>query len=53
VILSIIRNADMNTEHQISAFPPTKQQEENRDQGQQQAIGNDRRGALLAAFTTP
>src|SRR5665811_1189922 len=39
----------MAAEHQISAFPATKQQEEYCDEGQCEAIWNDRRGALLIA----
>jgi hypothetical protein len=39
--------ANVAAEHQVAALPPAEKQEKNRDQGQRQPIGNDRRRALL------
>src|SRR5450830_1392543 len=48
-IFSIIRNADMAAEHQFSALPPAEKQKEYCDEGQQEAIWDNRRGAVLVA----
>lgn len=45
----LVRHADVTAEHQIAALPSAEQQEKNRDQGQRQSIGNDRRRPLLIA----